>query len=88
MDGLKLCKGNFIFLMDADLSHHPKEIPAFIAKQAEQEYARGGGLRDCDARSHAFARVQPERRLAALTSCPAHATFMAVASSAGTFGAS
>ena len=39
MDGLKLCKGSFIFLMDADLSHHPKEIPAFIAKQAEAECA-------------------------------------------------
>ena len=30
MDGLKLCKGEFIFLMDADMSHHPKHIPEFI----------------------------------------------------------
>jgi dolichol-phosphate mannosyltransferase len=30
MDGLKHCKGNYVFLMDADLSHHPKYIPDFI----------------------------------------------------------
>jgi dolichol-phosphate mannosyltransferase len=33
MDGLKHATGNFIILMDADLSHHPKYIPAFIKKQ-------------------------------------------------------
>jgi dolichol-phosphate mannosyltransferase len=30
IDGLARCKGNFIFLMDADMSHHPKFIPEFI----------------------------------------------------------
>jgi dolichol-phosphate mannosyltransferase len=30
MDGLKHCTGNFVILMDADLSHHPKYIPDFI----------------------------------------------------------
>jgi dolichol-phosphate mannosyltransferase len=30
VDGLKKCKGNFVFLMDADMSHHPKHIPEFI----------------------------------------------------------
>ncbi|KAI9912727.1 hypothetical protein PsorP6_006120 [Peronosclerospora sorghi] len=29
-DGLKLATGDFVFLMDADLSHHPKFIPEFI----------------------------------------------------------
>ena len=29
-DGLKLCSGDFVFLMDADMSHHPKYIPQFI----------------------------------------------------------
>jgi dolichol-phosphate mannosyltransferase len=29
-DGLQHCKGEFIFLMDADLSHNPKHIPEFI----------------------------------------------------------
>ena len=24
IDGLQLCKGDFIFLMDADMSHHPR----------------------------------------------------------------
>jgi dolichol-phosphate mannosyltransferase len=33
--GLKLVTGNFVFLMDADLSHHPKYIPEFIKKQSE-----------------------------------------------------
>jgi dolichol-phosphate mannosyltransferase len=29
-DGLKLCKGEFVIIMDADLSHHPKYIPIMI----------------------------------------------------------
>lgn len=32
-DGLKFCNGNFVILMDADLSHHPKFIVQFIEKQ-------------------------------------------------------
>ena len=51
-DGLKLCDGKFIILMDADLSHHPKFIPEFIKKQKETKanivtgtrYARKGGV--------------------------------------------
>ncbi|KAK8807957.1 hypothetical protein WA538_003104 [Blastocystis sp. DL] len=38
MDGLKLCRGDFVFLMDADLSHHPKYMPDFIQKQKEGDY--------------------------------------------------
>jgi len=30
MDGIRFAKGDFIIIMDADLSHHPKFIPAFI----------------------------------------------------------
>jgi dolichol-phosphate mannosyltransferase len=33
--GLLAATGNWVFLMDADLSHHPKYIPEFIAKQRE-----------------------------------------------------
>ncbi|EGR27944.1 hypothetical protein IMG5_186300 [Ichthyophthirius multifiliis] len=52
MDGLKCATGNFIILMDADLSHHPKYIPYFINKQAEKNadivtgtrYKVGGGV--------------------------------------------
>lgn len=29
-DGLKLCNGEYVILMDADMSHHPKHIPEFI----------------------------------------------------------
>ena len=29
-DGIKFCTGNFVILMDADLSHHPKYIIEFI----------------------------------------------------------
>lgn len=56
MDGLKHCHGDFIFLMDADMSHHPNAIPSFIAKQAEGDfdvvtgtrYAHGGGVAGWD----------------------------------------
>jgi len=56
IDGLKKCSGDFIFLMDADMSHHPKHIPEFISKQAEKDYdivtgtryALGGGIAGWD----------------------------------------
>lgn len=57
IDGLQHCKGEFIFLMDADLSHHvpstqPKFFPQFIRKQRETgadivtgtRYVRTGGV--------------------------------------------
>ncbi|XP_050546766.1 dolichol-phosphate mannosyltransferase subunit 1 [Daktulosphaira vitifoliae] len=36
--GIKHATGNFIIIMDADLSHHPKFILDFIKKQAEKNY--------------------------------------------------
>ncbi|KAJ9151049.1 Glycosyltransferase family 2 protein [Coniochaeta hoffmannii] len=36
--GLQFAKGNFIIIMDADFSHHPKFIPRMIAKQREADY--------------------------------------------------
>jgi dolichol-phosphate mannosyltransferase len=56
IDGLQLCKGDFIFLMDADMSHHPREIPKFIARQKSgnydvvtgTRYAQGGGIAGWD----------------------------------------
>lgn len=58
IDGLKICKGDFIFLMDADMSHHPKHLSEFIAKQKEgnfdivtgTRYAKGGGIAGWDLR--------------------------------------
>ena len=52
IDGLKKCNGDYIILMDADMSHHPKFIPAFIAKMKETNcdivtgtrYKSGGGV--------------------------------------------
>lgn len=35
IEGLQFCSGNFVILMDADLSHHPKFIGKFIARQKE-----------------------------------------------------
>ena len=32
MDGLELCSGNFVIIMDSDLSHQPKYIADFIKK--------------------------------------------------------
>jgi dolichol-phosphate mannosyltransferase len=31
--GLQFAKGNFVIIMDADMSHHPKAIPEMVAKQ-------------------------------------------------------
>lgn len=57
-DGLKKCTGNWIILMDADFSHHPKFIPTFIEKQREtgaeivtgSRYIAGGGVHGWDLR--------------------------------------
>lgn len=50
--GLKHAKGNFIVIMDADLSHQPKYIPQMIERQRSEDldivtgtrYRRGGGV--------------------------------------------
>lgn len=50
--GLQFAKGNYIIIMDADFSHHPKFIPQMIAKQKSGDYdivtgtryAPGGGV--------------------------------------------
>ncbi|KAK3352809.1 nucleotide-diphospho-sugar transferase [Lasiosphaeria hispida] len=36
--GLKFAKGNYIIIMDADFSHHPKFIPQMIEKQRQGNY--------------------------------------------------
>lgn len=36
--GLELVTGDYVILMDADLSHHPKFIPQFINKAKENDY--------------------------------------------------
>lgn len=64
-DGLKKATGNFVILMDADLSHHPKFIPTFIQKQAETQadivsgtrYVAGGGVYGWDIRRKLTSRV-------------------------------
>jgi len=43
--GLQFASGDFIFIMDADLSHHPKFIPDFISKQKEGDYDVVSGTR-------------------------------------------
>jgi len=43
--GIKHATGNFIIIMDADLSHHPKFIPQFIKKQVEGNYDVVSGTR-------------------------------------------
>lgn len=35
IEGLQYCKGDFVFLMDADLSHHPKFFKEFVKAQKE-----------------------------------------------------
>ncbi|EJT74208.1 hypothetical protein GGTG_08052 [Gaeumannomyces tritici R3-111a-1] len=54
--GLQFAKGNFIIIMDADFSHHPKFIPQMIARQKTADYdivtgtryAPGGGVHGWD----------------------------------------
>eukprot|EP01122_Echinamoeba_exundans_P012453 TRINITY_DN5202_c0_g1_i1.p1 TRINITY_DN5202_c0_g1~~TRINITY_DN5202_c0_g1_i1.p1 ORF type:complete len:247 (-),score=36.69 TRINITY_DN5202_c0_g1_i1:7-747(-) len=36
--GIKHATGNYIIIMDADMSHHPKEIPHMIKKQKEGNF--------------------------------------------------
>ncbi|PKS06768.1 hypothetical protein jhhlp_006842 [Lomentospora prolificans] len=36
--GLQFVTGNFVIIMDADFSHHPKFIPQMIARQKEADY--------------------------------------------------
>lgn len=50
--GMKHASGNFVVIMDADLSHHPKYLPGFLRKQLETgadivtgtRYVKGGGV--------------------------------------------
>ncbi|XP_066243594.1 dolichol-phosphate mannosyltransferase subunit 1 isoform X2 [Saccopteryx leptura] len=43
--GMKHATGNYIIIMDADLSHHPKFIPEFIRKQKEGNFDIVSGTR-------------------------------------------
>ncbi|NWZ19852.1 DPM1 mannosyltransferase, partial [Asarcornis scutulata] len=43
--GMKYATGEFIVIMDADLSHHPKFIPEFIRKQKEGNFDIVSGTR-------------------------------------------
>ncbi|KAM5246325.1 dolichol-phosphate mannosyltransferase subunit 1 isoform 2-T2 [Ctenodactylus gundi] len=43
--GMKHATGNYIIIMDADLSHHPKFIPEFIRKQKEGDFDIVSGTR-------------------------------------------
>lgn len=42
---MKHATGNYIIIMDADLSHHPKFIPEFIRKQKEGNFDIVSGTR-------------------------------------------
>ena len=65
IDGMSLCSGRFIILMDADLSHHPKYIPQFIKKQKQTDadivsgtrYLPEGGVFGWDLRRKLTSRV-------------------------------
>jgi len=62
--GLEHAKGDFIIIMDADLSHHPKFIPEFIKAQKEHDYdivtgtryAGGGGVNGWDLKRKVISR--------------------------------
>lgn len=62
--GIKHATGNFIIIMDADLSHHPKYIPEFIKKQKEGDldivsgtrYSGNGGVYGWDLKRKIISR--------------------------------
>lgn len=62
--GIKHATGNFIIIMDADLSHHPKFIPEFINKQKAQNldvvsgtrYVGSGGVYGWDLKRKVISR--------------------------------
>ncbi|XP_071649781.1 dolichol-phosphate mannosyltransferase subunit 1 [Temnothorax longispinosus] len=64
MHGIKYATGNFIVIMDADLSHHPKFIPKMAELQRYLEldivsgtrYAQGGGVYGWDFRRKLVSR--------------------------------
>ena len=63
--GLAHATGDFVVIMDADLSHHPRAIPEFIAKQRATgcdvvtgtRYVPGGGVHGWDTRRKLTSRV-------------------------------
>ncbi|ORZ41118.1 nucleotide-diphospho-sugar transferase [Catenaria anguillulae PL171] len=63
--GIQHATGEFIIIMDADMSHHPKFIPEFIRLQKEQNldivtgtrYVSGGGVHGWDLRRKLTSRV-------------------------------
>jgi len=65
IEGLALCRGDFVVLMDADLSHHPKFIPQMIALQQRDgldvvsgtRYRAGGGVHGWDLKRKLISRV-------------------------------
>jgi dolichol-phosphate mannosyltransferase len=65
MDGLKVAKGNYIILLDADMSHHPKFIPQMIKKHVETgcdivsgtRYVQGGGVHGWNLKRKLTSRV-------------------------------
>ncbi|KAI0561596.1 dolichyl-phosphate mannosyltransferase [Gracilaria domingensis] len=65
MHGAKHATGNFVIILDADLSHHPKFIPAFIDKQRQTScdvvtgtrYVEDGGVYGWTLRRKLVSRV-------------------------------
>ncbi|KAL2917093.1 dolichol-P-mannose synthesis [Polyrhizophydium stewartii] len=63
--GIESSTGNFVIIMDADMSHHPKFIPEFIKHQQKHNYdivtgtryVSGGGVHGWDLRRKLTSRV-------------------------------
>ncbi|GAB1608671.1 dolichol-phosphate mannosyltransferase subunit 1-like [Argonauta hians] len=63
--GIKYAKGDFVIIMDADLSHHPKFIPEMIKKQKDgnldvvsgTRYKGSGGVFGWDLKRKVISRV-------------------------------
>ena len=64
--GLHHASGEYVIIMDADLSHHPRAIPEFVAEAARRpgadvvtgtRYVPGGGVHGWDTRRKLTSRV-------------------------------
>jgi len=60
--GLQFARGEFVIIMDADLSHNPKAIPEFIRKQEEGDYDVVTGTRYLASSSSSSSRITNSSR--------------------------
>lgn len=75
--GMQSARGEFVVIMDADLSHHPKFIPEFIRVQQEgnldvitgTRYKQGGGVAGWDLKRKTISKGLSDRKFIIFIVC-------------------